>query len=700
MEQFPEAIASTQSHHEEDILGTGEEIAHPGEEQQVPSADSTTSEAPPSPQIYVSPPPVITPVPVPTDASFNAYGPGPTFQALKQVFQTVINGEDYVELLPVPSRDLEACAEGRFVTPKRGWMDAQGRLDEYGVVVLIASPGSGRRTAALRLLADATQHGSGWQLFDLETAWVTPRVSLLPDTSDCGFILDMSESSEQLPPIGFGANLLEWGKKGKERGSMLVLLTTEEVWQGRWTEGARNIAVSLSSPDAERLVAAELAAQGFDGRISWLEDDAFGPIWESKPRAEDARRLAERIINSQDKNLALICDEYSDWRNWIEEHLNSTSESGDLISRRVMLWSGALANGARRESVLRVADALLAKLGRSRNPVSILSDATSSERFKWGKIVREGERVRLDPERHGLSSAVLHHLWDEFITVHETLRTWAVEQAVTLPADDAALVVDALVEIAVRHRDGAILRELRDTLSVRRPVLAVRALTTAALDEKFGAYVRERLYTWLLKSPSQHLIDLVAEVCGGELGQRRPDIALVRLCRAAGNSKFNSSALAAAFTSVARYHPTKVRESVDAWLAEPKLRRAGVAAFLALASTDYGRRLLYGEGGAALQDYADRTALVRSWQHILADPEARPQANSILAEWGSDAEKGFLPREPMIQLLSAALAPYLNDNIMASFLPKAAQLDLNSFWGQVLVKAVPLLQPSRSITES
>jgi hypothetical protein len=347
-----------------------------------------------------------------------------------------------------------------------------------------------------------------------------------------------------------------------------------------------------------------------------------------------------------------------------------------------------------------MSDSLLAKLGKSRSPVDILSDATSSERLKWGGIVREGERVRLDPECHGLPSAVLHHLWDEFITVHETLRTWAVEQAVTLPDDDAVLVVDALVEIAVRCRDGAILKELRDTLSARRPALAVRAFTTAALDEQFGAYVRERLYTWMLGSPPQHLIDLVAEICGGELGQRRPDIALVRLCRAAANSNFNSSALAGAFASVARYHSAKVRGSVDSWLAEPKTRRAGIAAFLALASTHDGRRLLYGEGGIALQDQAARTALARSWQHVLADPEARLQANNVLAEWGSDAEKGLLPTDPMIELLSAALAPYLNDNIMASFLPKAAQLDLNSFWGQVLVKAVPHLQPSRSMTES
>src|SRR6516162_9706954 len=78
------------------------------------------------------------------------------YVAQTQVFNY---GEDFVEVSLVPDADLAACAEDRFVPPGGQWQGAAGKLEAFGALIMTGERGSGRRTAALRLLDGVSADG-------------------------------------------------------------------------------------------------------------------------------------------------------------------------------------------------------------------------------------------------------------------------------------------------------------------------------------------------------------------------------------------------------------------------------------------------------------------------------------------------------------------------------------------------------------
>jgi len=88
---------------------------------------------------------------------------GPSYFAYEQNFY---NGDEFVELRSVPVSDLAACAVGRFATPTGEWKEAQAKLRDHHIVVVRGVPGSGRRTAALKILSSVST-----MVHDLRPAW-------------------------------------------------------------------------------------------------------------------------------------------------------------------------------------------------------------------------------------------------------------------------------------------------------------------------------------------------------------------------------------------------------------------------------------------------------------------------------------------------------------------------------------------------
>ncbi|WP_433573684.1 hypothetical protein [Streptomyces sp. CA-251247] len=227
----------------------------------------------------------------------------------------------------------------------------------------------------------------------------------------------------------------------------------------------------------------------------------------TRPRA--AWRLADRLLRaSGPEQIQAIVNEFGDWHTEVEKLLNRNRATGgdaQLLSTRVTVWSGALLHGGQRRSVIKAADDLLTRLGLERNPVNVLTDATTSSRLDAAKITRDGDRAFHDTQKEGLPAAILRHLWDEFPTQHELLRRWAIGIAAdrTVPEEDARLITTALWKLAAHRHDRAILDGLASDLKGPRRVLAVEALTNAAGDAEFGRYVRDRLRQWMdAKNPS------------------------------------------------------------------------------------------------------------------------------------------------------------------------------------------------------
>ncbi|GAA4049100.1 hypothetical protein [Nonomuraea soli] len=610
-----------------------------------------------------------------------------TFAARLQNFHYY--STDHVEPVAISSKGVAACADERFVPPTTGLRDAAAKLAELGIVVLLAPAGSGRRTTALRLLCDTRGPSD---LYDLEAAWQRPNVKCLQNLPDGGFLLDLSEPADKPAKRGFGTELLQWAAQRKQQGSRIVIITTHNTWSGPWADEARDAVVELGSPDAKTLVERELAVRGVAEGSKILDNPIYKPIWDSAPRAEDACRLAKMIASSATADPRHIIDQYQGWKSFFDTFPQK-------LHARIVLWSGALCNGGRRESVLRMSDALIGELGDDRTPREILGGDISSKRFASAFIKENGDRVELDPGKQGLSSSVLRHFWQEFPTQHKRFVGWATSQAAELPADDAALVVDALVDLGIHYRAGEVFKQLRDTLAPKRRALAVRALSTAALDERFGSYMRSRLYTWLYGSPTQDVIDLVAEVCGGSFGAKMPGPALARLRLAGERSVFASEAVSTAWVCLATAHPQLVRAAIESWLADGRYPRAGLVAFMALAATSAGSALLLGEDGHELRSDETHAMVVTSLRRALAEPDAMPIADSIIRTWAAQAEQRTLPGDVLIDLLGAVFTGDRYQDLKR-FLPEERLPDPGTFWHAVLSRAFYPLANEASVHDT
>ncbi len=133
--------------------------------------------------------------------------------------QNIFITEDFVEVAPVPFSDRMACTDGRFVQLTGEWPSAEAKLREGRVVVLRGFPGYGRRTAALKLLLSVTS-----AVHELSPAWERPRTKILPLVQPGhGYLLDMTEPSEQSPENAFGKNLLDWAQ---DQSVYLAVITT------------------------------------------------------------------------------------------------------------------------------------------------------------------------------------------------------------------------------------------------------------------------------------------------------------------------------------------------------------------------------------------------------------------------------------------------------------------------------------------
>jgi len=473
--------------------------------------------------------------------------------------------------------------------------------------------------------------------------------------------------------------LLDWAK---ENGICLVVTATDETGVSRWVGSAGSAVVRLRSPNAHALAARELRASGAgELRTAIVDNPAFENIWKSAPKAEDARRLARLIFEGTDRSPEEIADEYQGWREWLDKTLPDKN-----FGTRALMWAAAFCDGGQRRSVLRMSEDLRRRLHEDRGPAAILSDTPSSKRLTEAEIERSGDMVRLSPARHGLAEALRAYLWDEFEDqkLLDMLTDWLVAQLGELPFDDAERVARGVLDIVIRFRDDALLRALRDKLTGDKRPIAVRTLSHAALDPRFGAHVRASLYAWAKTSTAQ--ADLVAEVCGGAFGDQQPEMALVRLGWAAQNSLPDSSALASAVASLADRHPEAVLSSIAKWYDDDDRLTAGVNAFLALASTSVGASLLCGRADPASGRPGFRDVLVGYFQRSLSEPSSYDAAISVLETWEKFSADGAISSRTAISVLGRALEPALGKNPMSRLHPGFP--DMDSFWGQAFEVAI------------
>ncbi|MEY9839794.1 hypothetical protein [Streptacidiphilus sp. EB103A] len=568
---------------------------------------------------------------------------------------------DFVNRVQVRPTDAEflASEEGRFVPPRnpKQWRSGHDACRRFGVVVLNAPSGTGRRTQALRLLRDLGLQ----RIDDLVPEWSKVSTGPLPDDQDCGFVLDLSNLPEA-PADRFGADLAAYGEKLRAKGSYLVVLASPDDWNGHLADRTVEFTAWPESPDARTLVEAELRAGPVADRIDWLSDPELTQIWSGNPSTREAQRLADLISRAHKRDeISLLVDEFRNWPTAVEDLLQKggTEARDTVLAIRATVWAGALLDGGQRSSVIRASDALQRELALERSSAHVLSDATSASRLEAAGIKLDGERAHHDRSKPGLATAILRSLWSEFPTQRDLIRRWAVKVVDDrgIPEADARLAAEALRSLAVDRRDRSILDELADLQSSRRS-LAVETLTEAAGAPELGRYVRDRLLQWVSNSRTAgHRVDLVVEICGGKWGEANPVLALTRLGKAAGRKELGSEVVSRAFRQLVVKRPDEVRKAVGQWLADPrvwadpKLQRQVLGVFLAVISSDEGTDLVLADA----DDPAIREQIVRAWRGLLRIEGGEEAGVAQMQRWRARFDQGDVRRETVQSMLAEVL---------------------------------------------
>jgi len=587
--------------------------------------------------------------------------------------QTNIFGEEPAKIIDVPQVDLKPCDERRFIPPTGEWDRAAGVLDEQHMVVLRGQAGSGRRTAALRLLRETH---SPEKLHYLIPDWQQPKITQLIDLRpEHGYVLDMTDPAETPPKADFGERLIAYIQESQ---SDLVIITTPQTWSGSWISGTGTVTIDVGSPSAISLVASELVARSGQHLLSVLTTDSLGRIWSTNPTARNSVRLASIIIRRGDGDPRKIIDEYTQWQEWIDDHLP------EEIDPRLLIWSCSFCNGGARKSILLMADNLRALLKQERTPEQALLDPPSFRRLRNAGLTVKDGKARLPLDHPDLDIALRLHLWDEYELQQEILAKWLVSSIQILPIDDSGILALAVLDLALRCHDDALLESARDALVTYDPNLAISLITEKLLDAEHGPYLRERVARWLRReNPQRAIVDTVARICAGKFGAQQPAVALTRLRLAAARSPLDSQVIITAFSAMAERNAANVLDTIASWANQISTRSAAIRSFLFLASSVNGARSLcslIGDSGSNAEE------VVISLFHLaLQKPSTRRSAREAIRIWGDDADylRRLVPHLP--RLLGSFFAPRAQTDSMAMF-PGVPNPD--TLWGSVYQEAL------------
>lgn len=337
------------------------------------------------------------------------------------------------------------------------------------------------------------------------------------------------------------------------------------------------------------------------------------------------------------------------------------------MPERALLVAAALLEDVPVGVVLEAADQLFTEVGGVLPPGGPLAGSDLKQRLRSIEAsIVDGEHISLDTDRHGLSEAVLTHVWQQRPQLRGVLLKWASQ--ISAPNGTAVRhlqrIADCLVRLSLLP-GGSTVRTVAttwiDTGRSAHRQLAIDVLEKMALHPDTGAGVRKLLYSWAQqKTASEEVLTAVAEICAGRLGREYPRVALIRLrvlaSRADGLAR---EAVADAVRSLAGAPQQRVLvlSEIVQWAesGDSTTARAGAETFLALTDITSDTLLPLPAGQEPADDAADSPPgdlFVRGWRATLREPSTSEAAHAQLAAW-LDTPK--LSDEQVLPLVAAVL---------------------------------------------
>ncbi|WP_138906071.1 hypothetical protein [Streptomyces chryseus] len=533
---------------------------------------------------------------------------------------------------------------------------AASLLKANQVLVLVADNlGSGRWTAALRLLTTVPEEGLTLRRVRRETG-ESFSMEGLRGRKRTGWILDLREAEENIPAsCDFGLELHQVDDL-RDDDSYLIVLVGTKLWE-RIGHGAGDLALTPQPPDPAELFTALLRSAGVTHPEAWADDHRFKKDLRQL-RPGQVRDWARTVVQSDSQYRAATgrgTEPGTDGfeavakaagnavTGWMDVLAEWHSDTGRTSYDRNYLLLAAVYDGAPIDNVHLKIASLAQAFGEKGERSTPLSGQQGPGLIQLARQIKAVPRPDgyLSFPGPGFPEAVVRYFWRDRPELIDAFTKWTAQLCLELKHPQGTRLAQRMAPWILHHAQAA--RSTRLLHLVARDWseddnLAPHAhdlLVAAILDPEIGQLTRNATGTWAVnEDTSARLLQTLARVFQS-LTPAHPKQMLRRLSELARSQKDGvADAVGAAIDALWSDDDlrTRLRSTLTSWFDSDQaaLQQTAGSAFmyLALQRDQSGEPALLGEPQAAVPDW-----VIRGWRTVLEAAELSLLARRACAAW-------------------------------------------------------------------
>jgi hypothetical protein len=558
------------------------------------------------------------------------------------------------------------------------------KLQDNLVLVLFAdNPGSGRWTAALRLLSTVSEDPLTIRRIRRESGDTFAMAGLRRYTHT-GWILDLRDPDESMPVGTDFGHELHQNQDLRTDGSYLVVLASTALWE-RVGGGASALAERLVPPDSLKLFTAFLDSYGVMDPEAWGErfKPRIGNLRPAQVR-EWAQALGSSCSEYQAKNgRAPAADNDADAKEisgtvrnavsgWMKELAEWHGAPDRTSYDRNYLLLVAVYDGAPVEAVHSKVTSLAQALGEKGAQAEPLAGQQGPGLIELSRKIK----AELLPNGWlrfpgpGFAEAVVRYFWLDRPHLTAAFTRWTVQLSLGLKHPQGSQLAQRMAPWVLHHaqatRTTRLLRLVAAAWSDDRKLAenAHDLVVMASLDEQIGNLVRKAIGAWATQENTSAALLRTLALVFKTLTPAHPQM-LGRLGDLARSTKEGvADAVGKAIHDLWSNDDIRdrLRDTLISWFdsEQEPLQRSAVSAFLSLAllQDGNGQPVLLNEPQASAPDW-----VIRGWRTALEADEPTPLARQAFMAWLDTAATREASIEPVTAVLVSAVHDTPTDHL-------------------------------------
>ncbi|RKE07814.1 hypothetical protein C8E86_2650 [Catellatospora citrea] len=509
------------------------------------------------------------------------------------------------------------------------------------------------------------------------------------------YLLDLTY--EDSISLGFIESLVRQRHNIEDLRSKLIVTLTPDQVSGLPGE-ATGLFTGVGQYDVAAFIKKQVAhAENGSHFVAPIDDDSFRDVLEDIARHERPVAQIHRLtaILTQPGSSALplrdIRDQYFDWRDYITENLANQQEGSAY--QRALLIAGAFFDRSASDVFMVAANMLIKELSLTFPATGLLDGPEIGVILSQIDADIANGIVSITGRRQGLDLAIIDRVWIQRPALRHHLLTWlsAVAAHAAIGPRSIARISQTLTHLATSHKSTEVLPILTTWVTSgpkTRRTEALKVLEHLSVHPDAGTPVRRTLYTWAKSASSSELMKAAAEICGGQLGEQMPVIALVRLrllistALTTKQTKNSQAVLTAARKSLQvlclrTETRSRVLEMLNELATGDRFDEVAAFVFMAIAHPDEPDQVR-----CILEDATWDQLLTESWKKTVGLETYTSLAYRAAAQWRDWADHHYLDAIRVVQVIAPVVKPALKEDFVVQFLglPSRASITTHMLW--------------------